>query len=201
MQFPPLFKELTMYPQELKDRFVQMRAAGCTFERISAALDVSKPTLIKWWAAFKKRIADLEYANAQALLEKYRLNRQAQLEELVEELARIKAEIKLRDITKVNMAMLLELEKNREEKFAARMTELEKNAGIAIYGIDKDVFSVCNEDAADRVEGVIENFFERFRRYARELTRKPSRDDQDQTPPSLPRSINGEGAADCQASA
>jgi transposase-like protein len=35
------------YSQELKDRLVLMRAAGATFERISAALDVSKPTLIK----------------------------------------------------------------------------------------------------------------------------------------------------------
>jgi transposase len=172
------------YSQELKDRFVQMRAAGATFEKISAALDVSKPTLVKWWHAYKKIIAGIEYVNAQALLEKYRLNRQAQLEEIVEELARIKAEIRLRDVSKINISILLELEKNREEKFAARMAEIEKNAEITDYGICKDVLTACTVNAAERTQGIIENFLLRFNRYAREITRKPSRDNRDRTPPS-----------------
>jgi len=135
------------------------------------------------------------------LLEKYRLNRRVQLEEIIEELARIKAEIRLRDISKVNMAMLLELEKNREEKLVTKMAEIEKNAEITECGMGKDILSACNEDATDQTAGVMENLLDRFRKNLRDLTRRTLRERQDQTPPSLPRSINGEGAADCQASA
>lgn len=193
-----------MYSQELKDRFICMKAAGMSFDKISGILDISKPTLIKWWFAFKKKIALIEYSNALELMEKYCLGRKAQLEEALSMLARINVAIKETDLSKVNITTQLEMRRLFEEKVAARIAELETNAEITAIGIDKDVILSCNEDAAARAEGAIENLLDKYKDGVREINRKFRNTPPDGVNPSsspFPRPENGEERTDSSTAA
>ena len=84
--------------------------------------------------------------NAQAVFEKYHLARQESLKADVKELARIRQAISARDLAKVNIAVLLVMEKHREARIAERMAELEDNANLCGLGMNKDLLTACNDD-------------------------------------------------------
>jgi len=151
------------FPQQIKDRFIAMRSACYSYDKISATLNISKPTLIKWGIQFKKQIAALECADAHALMEKYLFSRRTQLEDDLKELVKIKKAIKLKDYTKISITTLLEMERSREEKIGMRMETLQKNAELATSGLDKEVLSGCAEDPDGKIEGMIDNFIEKYK--------------------------------------
>jgi RNA-binding protein YhbY len=118
------------YPKLVKQKFIELRAAGLSFDKIAAAIHVSKPVLLKWSEEFAKEIAAEEYVKAEALMVKHRLYRQAKLEDMVEELARVRKAVKSRDLTKVNFTALLEMEGRHEEEIGKMIADLQKCAGL-----------------------------------------------------------------------
>lgn len=57
----------------VKNSFVELRANGWSFDRISKKLNVSKPTLIKWQNDLEDDIEEIKNTNLEAIKEKYRL--------------------------------------------------------------------------------------------------------------------------------
>lgn len=73
------------------ERFFELRAQGLSFEKIAAALDVSKPTLISW---ARENQTELHNRKALALddtLEKYQATRTARLRLFGERLKALEA--------------------------------------------------------------------------------------------------------------
>lgn len=57
----------------VKNSFVELRANGWSFDRISKKLNVSKPTLIKWQNEMEDDIEEIKNTNLEAIKERYKL--------------------------------------------------------------------------------------------------------------------------------
>jgi hypothetical protein len=58
------------HPEELRTRFVELRARNVSYDRISKEIGVSKPTLIQWGRVMADTIADLQAAEREMVKEK-----------------------------------------------------------------------------------------------------------------------------------
>jgi hypothetical protein len=81
--------------------FIQMRAIGTSFAKISEELKVSKPTLIKWGKDFEIDICNLRTIEQEALREKYLITKEKRLEMLGESLDKVKQEMAKRDFSEI----------------------------------------------------------------------------------------------------
>jgi orotate phosphoribosyltransferase-like protein len=57
-----------------KERFIELRGQGLPLAKISAELDVSKPTLISWEWNFKEEIENVRAIELEAMYDKYYLS-------------------------------------------------------------------------------------------------------------------------------
>lgn len=78
---------------ETRQKFVEMRACGVSFDRIAAALEVSKQTLINWSKELEAEINDLRKIELEALQEKYFMLRTQRIELFGEKLKAIRDEL------------------------------------------------------------------------------------------------------------
>ncbi len=78
-----------MKTKDQKEKFIQLRAEGNSFDKISDILNISKPTLINWNIDFSKEIDNLEYLKYQSILEQHKLVKQKRIEFLSEHLEKI----------------------------------------------------------------------------------------------------------------
>ncbi len=78
-----------MKSKDEKEKFIELRASGLSFDKISEMLKISKPVLISWSVEFKKEISNLEYFRYQAILEQYKLIQEKRIEFLSIQLNKI----------------------------------------------------------------------------------------------------------------
>jgi len=62
-----------------KEKFIELRAKGLSFSKISQEIGVSKPVLIKWNSEFQKEIENIRFCIAEEHLEKYQLMKVARV--------------------------------------------------------------------------------------------------------------------------
>lgn len=98
-----------MKDQETKERFVELRARGLSFDKISKELKVSKQTLIDWSRGLQEEIGNLKAIELEALQEKYFLTKEKRIELFGERLKAIKEELDKRDLKDVSTDKLIEL--------------------------------------------------------------------------------------------
>ena len=94
---------------DLKERFIEMRAKGYSFDRIAKELGKAKQTLIDWSKELQEEIANLKALELEALYEKYFLLREARLQTFGDMLTKIKKELDKRKLSEVPTEKLLEL--------------------------------------------------------------------------------------------
>jgi len=98
-----------MKDQETRERFVELRARGLSFDKISKELKVSKQTLIDWSRGLQEEIGNLKAIELEALQEKYFLTKEKRIELFGERLKAIKEELDKRDLKDVATDKLIEL--------------------------------------------------------------------------------------------
>jgi hypothetical protein len=98
-----------MKDQETIARFIQLRAANWTFDRISTELKVSKPTLIEWSRVHQFSIQNLRAIETEALAAKCFKSQQQRWEQIGAELRRVEEELAKRDLSDVPTSRLLGL--------------------------------------------------------------------------------------------
>lgn len=91
-------------------KFIELRAKGNSFDRISKKLGVSKNTLIEWSRQNQKEISTLSNIERDALFEAYKMNQKHQIKSLGIQLDKIKAELEKRDLSDVSTEKLINLE-------------------------------------------------------------------------------------------
>ena len=78
-----------MKDQKTKERFVELRAQGWSFDRIASKLDVSKNTLIGWSENLELEIQNAKQIQLDRLREMHLLTKCAKIEAFGKQLKRI----------------------------------------------------------------------------------------------------------------
>ena len=86
---------------ETKHRFVELRAQDKSLRAVAEELEIGLQTAFRWESELKEQIENRKKVELDALLERHRLNVQAQIERYGVELARVDEELQKRDLTKV----------------------------------------------------------------------------------------------------
>lgn len=94
---------------ETKERFIELRAKGWSFDKIAKELGKAKQTLINWSKELQDEIANLKAMELEALYEKHYLLKEHRLRTFGDMLMRIKEEIDQRDLSDVPTDKLLDL--------------------------------------------------------------------------------------------
>ena len=94
---------------ETKERFIELRAKGLSYDKIAKKLGKAKQTLIDWSKELQEEIANRKALELEALYEAYYLQRESRLQTLGTIIKKIKDEVKKRDLSDVPTDKLLEL--------------------------------------------------------------------------------------------
>lgn len=84
-----------------KNRFIELRLKGLSYEKIAEELKVSKQTLISWNAKYQKDIDQLRLIQYDSLLTQYNEIGKVRFEELLKLKNRILEELQNRDLSEV----------------------------------------------------------------------------------------------------
>jgi DNA-binding XRE family transcriptional regulator len=98
-----------MKPQKTKERFIELRAKGLSFDKIAKDLKLSKQTLIDWSKELQSEIANLKALELDTLYEEYYLLKENRLQTFGTMLNKIKKEVESRDLSEVPTDKLLDL--------------------------------------------------------------------------------------------
>ena len=98
-----------METTELKERFIELRAKGWSFDKIAKETGKAKQTLIDWSKELQDEIANRKALELEALYESYYLMRENRLQTFGAMLTKIKEEVERRDLSDVPTDKLLEL--------------------------------------------------------------------------------------------
>jgi len=98
-----------MESTDLKERFIELRAKGWSFDKIARELGKAKQTLIDWSKELQHEIANRKALELEALYESYFLLKENRLQNLGTMLTKIKEEIERRDLSDVPTDKLLDL--------------------------------------------------------------------------------------------
>jgi len=93
----------------LKEKFIELRAQGWSFDKIAKELGKAKQTLIDWSKELQDEIANRKALELEALYEKFYLMKENRLQTFGAMLTKIKEEIERRDFIDVPTDKLLEL--------------------------------------------------------------------------------------------
>lgn len=93
--------------QETRERFIELRARGRSYAKISEAIKVSKPTLIKWNRQYSDEIEQLQSEELLAMCERFRIARAQRVERFVNMIDRVEEQLGNRDLSGVQTERLL----------------------------------------------------------------------------------------------
>lgn len=94
---------------ELKAKFIELRAKGWSYRKLARRLKVSKSTLSNWSIELEEEIASLKAMELEALAEQFYLLKEGRIRLLGGILKRIRKEVLSRDLSGVPTDRLLEL--------------------------------------------------------------------------------------------
>lgn len=94
---------------ETKQKFIELRAKGYSFDKIAQELGKAKQTLIDWSKDLEEEIANLKAIQLEALYEEFYLLKENRIRRLGNILNNIEEELLNRDLSEVSTDKLLEL--------------------------------------------------------------------------------------------
>lgn len=132
-----------METNEKKEKFIQLRAKGYSFDKIAKKLQMSKQTLIDWNKELEEEISNFKAMELELLYEKYYLTREQRLQTFGQMLSRLKDEIDIRNLSEIPTDKLIELflkynDKVKEELIEPKFldnTEMERKKHFKYWGM------------------------------------------------------------------
>ena len=98
-----------MIDNSKKEKFIELRARGMSFNAISQELDVSKPTLIEWSKELAIPISNLKAMELEDLQERYFIQKKKRIELFGSQVEAIKNELATRDLKQIPTSKLFDL--------------------------------------------------------------------------------------------
>src|SRR5687768_13203457 len=86
-----------MYDNETKDKFIELRAAGWSFERIAEELKLDKKTVLRWNEKFGARLENLRQLRLEGLQQRLVGSQHQRFADLVDEYQRYHTALKARN--------------------------------------------------------------------------------------------------------
>ena len=108
---------------ETKERFIELRAKGWSFERIAKKIGKAKQTLIDWSKELQDEIANRKALELEALYETYYLLKEAKIKKYGAILSKITNELESREFNNVPTGRLLELYLLYSERLSQEIVE------------------------------------------------------------------------------
>lgn len=112
-----------METNEKKEKFIQLRAKGYSFDKIAKKLQMSKQTLIDWNKELEEEISNFKAMELELLYEKYYLTKEQRLQTFGQMLSRLKDEIDIRNLSEIPTDKLLELFLKYNDKVKEELIE------------------------------------------------------------------------------
>jgi len=128
-----------MVTTEQKEKFIELRAAGLSFDTIAQQLDISKPTLIKLSRELSADIEKLKFINLEAIAERHKVLRAERLDSLGRLLDKVNEAIERADFSKVPVERLIELQFKLTDRLRAEIAEpftIERGSLTQIFSND-----------------------------------------------------------------
>ena len=98
-----------MKDMDMRARFIELRAAGWSFARIAAELQVAKQTLVDWSRQYQFQIQNLRALHLEGLQEKYLASHESRLQMMGSQFKHVEDELATRKLSDVPTARLLAL--------------------------------------------------------------------------------------------
>lgn len=98
-----------MIDNSKKEKFIELRARGMSFNAISQELEVSKPTLIEWSKELAIAISNLKAMELEDLQERYFIQKKKRIELFGSQVEAIKNELATRDLKQLPTSKLFDL--------------------------------------------------------------------------------------------
>lgn len=95
---------------DVKEKFIELRAQGYSFDKIAKELGKAKQTLVDWSRELQEEIANRKALELEALYEKYYLLKEHRLKSFGGTLSKLQKEIESRDLSDVPTDKLLDLQ-------------------------------------------------------------------------------------------
>jgi len=108
---------------DVKQRFIELRAQGMSFEKIAKELGKAKQTLIDWSKELQEEISNHKAMELEALYETYYLFKEARLKQFGEIVARLSEELQERNLSDVPTDKLLDLYLKYSDKVKEEVVE------------------------------------------------------------------------------
>jgi len=108
---------------ETKEKFIELRAKGWSFDKIAKELGKAKQTLIDWSKELQDEIANRKALELEALYESYFLLKENRLQTLGVMLTKIKNELEKRNLSDVPTDKLLDLLLKYENQLQEEIVE------------------------------------------------------------------------------
>lgn len=97
-----------MKNNETRQKFIELRAKGVSFSKISKELSIAKSTLITWSKEHLMEIDNLKAVELESLQEQFYIMKKARIELLGQQVERMKKELEKRDFSDVPSDKLLD---------------------------------------------------------------------------------------------
>jgi hypothetical protein len=118
---------------ETKERFIELRAKGWSFDRIAKELGKAKQTLIDWSKELQDEVANRKALELEALYETYYLLKENRLQTFGGLLNKIKDEVLSRDLSDVPTDKLLDLFLKYNSQIKEEIVEPIYKTSLEIY--------------------------------------------------------------------
>ncbi len=106
-----------------KERFIELRAEGHSFESIAKELGVAKTTLIKWSRDLEKEINNEQYFAYQRLIEQYKITKIERVKITMLQLQKVNDALSQKDFNEMSAKELF----NVREKLINQLKDLTAN--------------------------------------------------------------------------
>lgn len=134
-----------MKDQETRQRFVELRAQGFSYDKISKELKVSKQTLINWSNELELDIANLKAIELEALQEQYYLTKAERIKLFGERLKAIKQELDKRSMEELSIKELFDMQLKCYSALDNEIKEVEFQKDSTFTGFDFNNFATVKK--------------------------------------------------------
>lgn len=108
---------------DTKQRFIELRAKGWSFDKIAKELGKAKQTLLDWSRDLKEEIANYKALELEALYEGYYLLKEARIRKFGEIIGKLNRELEKRDLSDLPTDKLLGLYLKYSDKVKEEIIE------------------------------------------------------------------------------
>jgi len=112
-----------MVDTETNEKFIELRAAGLSFDRIAKELNISKPTAIKMSRKLRAQIEQLQFINLEAMAERYKALKQERIQTLGKMLEKVDTALEAADFAKIHPERLVDLKLKLADRIQAEFSD------------------------------------------------------------------------------